>query len=145
MKLRQTGVAVSTACLALFSLPACAASHSQSKGAVTITVDIPPLSAAIRAHHEGAVGLWTVTNSSNGLMVKIPTVIGTKGTASVSIFGGQNTVFSAEAIGSFSPRITSIVQSRADGLQRSDIQLAIADEHSPKPLNGVYTFLIRAS
>lgn len=59
----------------ILSTPSYAASgelsQNASAGSVTFTVVIPPLGASIRAANSGAVGLWTVSNANDGLMLRV--------------------------------------------------------------------------
>ncbi|MGN6690201.1 MAG: hypothetical protein ACTHJU_04600 [Sphingopyxis sp.] len=46
-------------------------SANSSSGSITFTVIIPPLGPAIRASNAGAVGLWTIADANEGLMIKV--------------------------------------------------------------------------
>lgn len=46
-----------------------------SSASATITVIIPPLGAGIEAAAQGAVGLWTLTSESGGIMVHVPETV----------------------------------------------------------------------
>lgn len=61
--------------LTAFAAPAQASSGdlsaNSSSGSITFTVVIPPLGPAIRASNAGAVGLWTIADANEGLMIKV--------------------------------------------------------------------------
>lgn len=44
---------------------------SSASASATITVIIPPIAPAIAAQDQGAVGLWSMTDNANGLMIKL--------------------------------------------------------------------------
>lgn len=85
-------------------------SSNSSSGSVTFTVVIPPLGAAIRAANAGAVGLWTIADANDGLMIKVDDQ-GGKPTLSVFHREGADLSISLSAQGSRA----SLLQSGNDG------------------------------
>ncbi len=57
-----------------------------SSASATITVIIPPLGAGIEAAAQGAVGLWTLTSESGGIMVHVPETVSTGQSAKLDIY-----------------------------------------------------------
>lgn len=64
-----------------------------SSATMTITVTIPPFLAALAAQRDGAVGLWTVTDDENALMIKAPDLIVGK-ESETAIYSGRAMLFS---------------------------------------------------
>lgn len=82
IKVLVTGVA------ALFATSASASDFGHSSSAtMTITVTIPPFLAALAAQQDGAVGLWTVTDDKNALMIKAPDLVVGKENETAIYFG----------------------------------------------------------
>jgi hypothetical protein len=65
---------------------------TQSTGSVSIRVVIPPFAAALRAQSEGAVGLWTIANTS-GLMIQLPDQIEANGKVDAAIYRSRDVQF----------------------------------------------------
>lgn len=73
------------------SLPAVAHANDgrlgfSSSASATITVIIPPLGAGIEAAQQGAVGLWTLTSESGGIMVHVPETVTSGQNAKLDIY-----------------------------------------------------------
>lgn len=97
-------------------IAACAASSasasdmgSSSSATMTITVTIPPFLAALAAQKDGAVGLWTVTDDKNALMIKTPDLIVAGEDTEAAIYHGQAMLFS------LAPEAGSGLQIRMNG------------------------------
>ena len=71
LKFVVAALAVTPAAFAPSSARAGELSAGSSSGSITFTVVIPPIGAAIRAADSGAVGLWTITDATDGLMIKV--------------------------------------------------------------------------
>ena len=85
--------------LASFALIAPAAAYGQSLGpssdqSFSVQVTIPPIAESLRAAREGAVGLWTVTDNENALMIKTPDLLVAGEGAEATIYHGQAMLFS---------------------------------------------------
>ncbi|HMN52589.1 MAG TPA: hypothetical protein PKC32_00200 [Sphingopyxis sp.] len=100
--------------LAAIAVPANAASgdlsSNSSSGSVTFTVIIPPLGPAIRAANAGAVGLWTIADANEGLMIRVNDQ-GAKPTLSLFHREGAEVLVSLSGQGSRA----SLLQSANDG------------------------------
>ncbi len=71
LKIVAAALVVAPAALAPSSALAGELSSNSSSGSINFTVIIPPLGAAIRAADAGAIGLWTITDATDGLMFKV--------------------------------------------------------------------------
>lgn len=71
LKFAAAAIAVAPVAFAPSSAHAGELSANSSSGSITFTVVIPPIGAALRAADSGAVGLWTITDASGGLMLKL--------------------------------------------------------------------------
>lgn len=73
-----------------------ALSPSSSSGSVTISVYILPLGAALAAHKDGAVGLWSVSGRNSGLMIKLHRDQSERGFDAVSVLSRAEVGVEAE-------------------------------------------------
>lgn len=67
-------IALATGLVMLVSTPCLASSGSldqSSSASASVSVYIPPISAALRASAQGAVGLWSITGQFNGIMIDL--------------------------------------------------------------------------
>lgn len=71
LKFVAAALVMAPAALAPSSAQAGELSANSSSGSITFTVIIPPVGAALRAADSGAVGLWTITDATDGLMIKV--------------------------------------------------------------------------
>lgn len=85
-------------------------SPNSSSGSITFTVIIPPLGAAIRAANLGAVGLWTITDATDGLMIKVNDQ---SDKPTLSLFHGQGSELSVTVSGKGGQ--ASLLQRASDG------------------------------
>ncbi len=142
-----------TASLFLGAIPGIANASSaigtQSSGTVTITVDIPPISAALRAQAEGAVGLWTVTDSTSSLMIKLPDSVGVADPATAAIYHGSNVQFDVSVesprvqIAAKAPEAMNGMTRESFGLEAKSLAGGVAD-NSSETAAGPVTFLVTA-
>lgn len=96
----------------------------RSSASMTITVTIPPFLAALAAQRDGAVGLWTVTDDRNALMVKTPDKIVAGQEVEAAIYHGASMLFSvsADAQSPFAIRSSEITSD--NGLRRRAYRIA---------------------
>ncbi|MDB5714166.1 MAG: hypothetical protein JWO15_1563 [Sphingomonadales bacterium] len=106
-----------------------------SAGAVNITVDIPPFAAALKAQGEGAVGLWTVTDSNSGLMLRLPEKIEGANAASISIYHSSGVQFFVSAPAE-QFAIASTTSDRLNGMIRESFSLQMRRPNNPQLTDG---------
>ncbi len=70
---------------------------SQDSSTFQITVNIPPIAAALAAQAEGAVGLWTVSSNQAPLMIKMPDRVPANGDVEAAVFSSGGILFSLSA------------------------------------------------
>lgn len=97
---------------------------NQSSATMTITVTIPPFLAALAAQRDGAVGLWTVTDDRNALMINTPDEIVAGEEVDAAIYHGAGMLFSvaAEAQAPFAIRPSEMTSD--NGLRRRGYRIA---------------------
>ncbi|MDF2602827.1 hypothetical protein [Sphingomonas sp.] len=82
----------------VFASPAAAAElGSHDSSTFRITVNIPPIAAALAAQAEGAVGLWTVSSSQAPLMIKMPDRVSPDADVEAAVFSSGGMLFSLSA------------------------------------------------
>lgn len=133
--------------MSLLATPALAQGHlgTTSSGTVGITVEIPPLGSAVAAAHQGAVGLWSITNSTDGLMVKLPASINTTADASgttATVFGNRHVVFEAAMVKNPFVELTEAETTDARGLSRHAFKLSLTHTNLTPTVNTNATILI---
>lgn len=97
---------------------------NESSAAMTITVTIPPFLAALAAQRDGAVGLWTVTDDRNALMIKTPDEIVAGKESEAAIYHGAAMLFSvtADAQAPFAIRPAEVTSD--NGLRRQGFRIS---------------------
>ena len=93
---------------------------SRSSGTTTFTVEIPPVAAALAAQRDGAIGLWTIANPHDGLMLNLPKGA-SDGNAVGTIYNGVETVFDASLESNPYLELMAGDASDSSGLRRQDL------------------------
>ncbi|WP_301075662.1 hypothetical protein [Sphingomonas sp.] len=98
---------------------------SRDSSTFSITVNIPPIAAALDAQAEGAVGLWTVSSNQAALMIKMPDRVSSDADVEAAIFSSGGALFSLSA--PQSPLVISAKSSTIkNGLRRESFALRAA-------------------